>query len=81
MPGALSAASARRSAEGGGNGHYFARFYSGTGVEVWITHGVVEFETVLGGHEEYAGQESMWQRGVPRVACSRAGAGLLEILR
>ena len=65
---------------GRSDGHYFARFYPGTGVEVWITHGAVEFEKVFGGREEYAGRESMWQRSVPRVACGRTGAGLLKIL-
>ena len=62
------------------DGYYFARFYPGTGVEVWITHGRVEFQKRFGGREEYAGPESMWQRDVPHVACGRAGAGFLRVI-
>jgi hypothetical protein len=62
------------------DGHYFARYYPGTGVEVWITHGSVDFEKVLGGHEENAGTERMWQRDVPSALCGSAGAGFLRVI-
>ena len=62
------------------DGYYFARYYPGTGVEAWITHGSVEFEKLFGGHEESAGTERMWQSGVPSVACGRAGAGFVRVV-
>ncbi len=61
-------------------GYYLARVYADTGVIAWVTHGAVEFQKLIGGREQNAGPEALWQRTVPKVACSRNGSTYLHIL-
>lgn len=63
------------------HGYVFTRNYPGTEVQAWIGGGSVRFEKLaIGGREEDAGREKMWEKGPSRVACGWRGAGFLKVL-
>ncbi len=62
------------------HGYVFIRYYPGTGIEAWTSHGSLLFQKLFGGREEDAGPESLWENSPPKVACGLQGAGFLKLL-
>jgi hypothetical protein len=63
------------------HGYLFSRRYSNTHIIAWVARGAVKFQSLLGGEEEGAGSERMWEEAPPpRVACGRQGRGYLRVL-
>lgn len=60
--------------------YVFIRTYTGSGVQAWISGGAVHFQKLIGGHEEDAGSERLWETTLPHVRCGAGGGGFLEVL-
>lgn len=65
---------------GASRGYVYMRYYPGTGIKAWLSHGSLRFQKLIGGVEEDAGPERMWERSPPRVACGLRGPGFLKRL-
>lgn len=61
--------------------YVFIRTYTGSGVQAWISAGAVHFQKLIGGREEDAGTERLWDTSRPQVRCSAGGSGSLQVLR
>lgn len=65
-------------------GYSYVRSYPNTDVVAWVSRKWVRFQrTIGGGHEQYAGPESVWEKEPLRVACRRTGGGdeFLKVLQ
>ena len=64
-----------------GHGYVFARRYASTDVEAWIAGGSIRFAKLIGGREEDAGPERLWEKAPLPVACGLEGQGSLTLLK